>query len=474
MKKQLLILTILLTLTNWCRALDYSYSTNGFWALNYYTNIYMGVNISDGATNGDSWESAVWKINAAMNLTQRRWEAQMATNAWLFTNATTGSGGLTNIVFTNNYGASVVQVFNNGRVAGYSISNSITVTNFVTNTITSYVFSNAIYSSKQILTYATNTAYWAASNYLGRVSGLVDWTLVPGNDGDNPPMNIDMTLKGSYNGTNGWFTLTNGFVTSNTITLVALTNGLSQRGKPIAMPGSARLYTLDHWELYHVTNWLDYQYLRRSAPVTDPNDVVTKSYADNLYFAAFDNNWHRTTDAGGTNHYSLTLNGNLGADFTWTIVYAQVKDSYGSGLLEYSPGVFGPTNFVIELYNTNLTAGWTIQSGTDLALPFTNWTTFTTNISGGVTTITIPMNQSEPARFFAVLNSSSLGARIVLPLVLDNGNIWPSNTWNLAVITNRLALLGPGKHYTTVSSNGLALVTLSYSNGVVRYVRSDW
>ena len=39
-------------------------------------------------------------------------------------------------------------------------------------------------------------------------------------------------------------------------------------------------------------------------------------------------------------------------------------------------------------------------------------------------------------------------------------------------VTNALAALGPGKHYLTTSSNGLALVTLSYSNGVVRYVQA--
>jgi hypothetical protein len=47
--------------------------------------------------------------------------------------------------------------------------------------------------------------------------------------------------------------------------------------------------------------------------------------------------------------------------------------------------------------------------------------------------------------------------------------IYPSNTWNLAAITNAM----PNFSFWTGNSNGQALVTLSLSNGVVRYLQSS-
>jgi hypothetical protein len=50
------------------------------------------------------------------------------------------------------------------------------------------------------------------------------------------------------------------------------------------------------------------------------------------------------------------------------------------------------------------------------------------------------------------------------------GTIYPSTPWNLAAITN--AMTAKGMSFWTGNSNGQALVTLSLSNGVVRYLQS--
>ena len=49
-----------------------------------------------------------------------------------------------------------------------------------------------------------------------------------------------------------------------------------------------------------------------------------------------------------------------------------------------------------------------------------------------------------------------------------NGRLYPSNTWNLSAITNAM----PNFSIWTGNSNGMALVTISLSNGVVRYLQT--
>ena len=49
-----------------------------------------------------------------------------------------------------------------------------------------------------------------------------------------------------------------------------------------------------------------------------------------------------------------------------------------------------------------------------------------------------------------------------------SGKLYPSNTWNLLAITNAM----PNFSIWTGNSNGMALVTISLSNGVVRYLQT--
>ena len=456
--KNILIITILLTLTTWsARALDWTYSTNLYWGLDYPTNIYMGTNASDGATNGDTFSDWAWKLNAMMNLTQRRWDAQMATNAFFKTNASTGgSGGLTNIVFTNNVNASVVQVFNNGGLAGYTITASNTVTG--TNTITAYAFSNMVLSSRSQVTYQTNMAFWNASNFLGRVNGLHKFTASGGDDGANPPVTVPVHFVASYNGSNGWFRITNNiFYTSNTISVALIRDG----ARPIN-PGAAKLTTIDHWELKDRTNSTFGQYWEIDYPVS-PQNPATKEYVDGLFLNTYDANWSSYT-SNNIFHYVFQKYNKVIVDMTSATAFIPIATNSFDG-----------ANMLMVIQQTNLTTGYLIESLTDLAFQnsWQTWTNYTLSTNSGAVTFTVPINLSEETRFFRARGQATNTVAFAAPVHFNGGTVWPSNTFNLADITNRLAALGTGKHYWTGSSNGLALITLSYSNGVVRYVRRD-
>ena len=102
-----------------CFALDWTYSTNLYYNLTYPTNIYMGTNATDGATNGDTFYQWGTKINGFMLTYNRDKANQIATNAFVATNLPSGittnlqvlvSGGSTNtLYFTNGVLRSISQ-----------------------------------------------------------------------------------------------------------------------------------------------------------------------------------------------------------------------------------------------------------------------------------------------------------------------------------------------------------------------------
>ena len=390
-----------------------------------------------------------------------------------------GGGGITNFSITatnlpsTNPPTAVVTGVTNGIAYVFlGIPQGAGNTNnyFTTNTVTVQQFTNSWLGSQELTTYSTNYIFWAPSNYLGRVNGYYKSLINGGNDGgvfsSGVPAPLTVSLMGSLNGSNGWFLVTNGYTTTNMISLAILTNGLSAFGAPQnGANGGAIVYTVDHFELLGRTNYGFGQHYQFDAPVNG-NDAATKTYADTLFNNAFNNNWSSFT-SNGVNHFIYSYQNSTVADIAsitvWLPVFSGVIDGTG-------------TNLLMTIYQTNMPAVYQVQSSTNLALvagftPFSNYTVAT---NSGIVTFTHPINFAEPMRFFRVIASSSSTAAFNVPLTLNVGALYPSNTFNLAEITNRLAALGVGKHFWTGSSNGQALITLSYSNGVVRYVRADY
>jgi hypothetical protein len=380
---------------------------------------------------------------------------------------TTGAAGSSATVV--NVGTSMAAVFNFAIPRG---ADGAPGTNTVTNTVTAYNFTNQVLASKQIIAYSTNYAYWDrvanGSNYLGRFQGIVDWNIFGGDNGGNPPSTMNMTIWGSFSGTNGWFALTNNYWTTNWISIAVLTNGYrTVGGGPIAKPGSATIFTMDHWELYGRTNYFDYQRIRLNKPPIEGADIANKAYVDTMVANVKDGSFTSYSDTNSVFHFVYNRNNSVTFDMWNSISFVPMAYT----------GLDGTgTNMLISAMQTNLANGFTFESSTNLALvngfvTFTNWTT---NTVSGVTTFTVPLNMNEPQRFFRITKSASSGSAFNSAVAFNGGTIYPSNTWNFADLTNRLAAFGPGKHYWTGSSNGQALVTLSYSNGVVRYVRADY
>jgi hypothetical protein len=120
------------------------------------------------------------------------------------------------------------------------------------------------------------------------------------------------------------------------------------------------------------------------------------------------------------------------------------------------------TNFSLTTYATNLNNGFYLQMSTNLALvagfhTITNWTT---NTVAGVTTFTTPMTYDYA--FYRLISGSSRSSAFYVPVAFNGGTLFPSNTWNLATITNGIK----AGDIITVNSNGLKLVDVWMSNTV--------
>lgn len=392
-------------------ALDWTYSTSQFSGYNYVTNVYAGTNSAD--TNRDSYIVAWNKLNHNDN-----WLAQtarlIASNSWSILAAT---NGLTtgDARLTSSNGVPVVVTFSNGVVGVFNLtgvgSGGSTNTTYITNIITAYNLSNAWLGSQRIMTFATNNAAWGASNYLARVNGLHSWNLYGGNDGGNPPGDIPMKLVGSYTGTNGWFTITNGFTTTNTISIAALTNGYSYSGGTRVTLGGATLYSIDNWPLLGRTNYGFGQFYRFNEPV-DFSDAATKNYVDTGLANVTDRNFTTALDTNTmTAHLIYQRSSATIFDIASRTAYVPIKGVSLSG-----------TNILLEIYQTNLTAGWYIESTTNLALvnSWVMWTNYSLATNTGVVTFTTPILPSEPQRFYRgrgnSTNSVSVNAPFILPI----------------------------------------------------------
>ena len=307
---------------------------------------------------------------------------------------------------------------------------------------------NLVYSVLPYQTFATNRAYWSSSNFLARVPGLYSWTAVGGDDGganvNGLPTGYPVSLVGSYSGTSGWFPITNGFATSNEIS-VSMLVGTNAYGTPQVDPGMAALYTLNDWSHYG-QNGLVVQLAAMATTTYVDTAVANVSPA----FPSYSSN--------GVTHTVYTVAGQPIFDTAILLTWGQI--------IWTGQDVTG-TNFLIEIMATNLVGGFTLQSSTNLAQIYNwqPWTNFTMTSVSGTNTLTVPEQLS--CQFFRVIKNTSSTLTVFPPLAVAGGIIYPTNVWNLNAITNALP---PGAIWQGWS-NGPSLVTLTVSNGVVRYLQ---
>ena len=127
------------------------------------------------------------------------------------------------------------------------------------------------------------------------------------------------------------------------------------------------------------------------------------------------------------------------------------------------------TNVVPKLNaNNNNFVGWLNSIGTNLTAlnSYTNWGG-STNSSGGITNFVLTATNLPAGSAATVTNTGTTGGiayyTIGIPAGSNGvagGTIYPSNTWNLAVITNGMM----AGDIITVNSNGLKLVDVWMSN----------
>lgn len=369
-----------------------------------------------------------------------------------------GGGGLTDLVVTgtNLPAGSAAYATNTGTIAGIAYinigiprgSNGTNGTNG-TNTVTAYAFTNQWLGSRQIATYSSNYLSWGTSNFLARVPGISDWQLAGGALGGGglaPPTNVFIQLVGSYNGSNSWFVLTNNFATSNTISIAATGAGGGQ--------GFATLFNVDHWELFGRTNYGFGQTYVFGSPKSRSNPA-DKAYVDDSILNATSSAWTTSVDTNQVAHFSYVRSGVTLADFgevsTWIPITSATLD--GSGV-----------NLLLTVAQTNLITGWFMDSNTNLLAPnsWQQWTNYTSATNTGIVTFTIPIDFSEPMRFFRTRAPAMRSFVLTAPLTALGGTCYTSNSWSLATVTNGMANMS----FWTGSSNGQALVSVWLSNGV--------
>ncbi len=318
---------------------------------------------------------------------------------------------------------------------------------------------NVVYGVYSYLAFGTNFAYWrAGSNFLATVPGLYSWSITGGDDGGNPPFQLPVSLMGSFNGTSGFFPITNGFFTSNTISVwLMATNSASDpnitnyvggaivaNGEQVN-PGFARLFSLNDWS--HTGQLGEAVNLAAGATTNYVNSAVANVAAV----------YPSHTDTNGVYHTTFTVAGQSIFDVAQTTTWVPITwtgiDATG-------------TNFLLSVVATNLNGGFSLQSNTNLTLIYNwqNWTNFSTNIVSATNTFTIPMNMSLPCQFFRVIQSQSSGFTILPMLTVNQGILYPSNAWNLNTITSTM----PNRSFWVGNSNGVAMVSVFLSNGVVR------
>jgi hypothetical protein len=428
-----LLATILLTSTIWsAKALDWTYSTNLYYNLSYPTNIYMGTNGTDGATNGDSFYVWGTKLNAFMNLTQRRYLAGG------------GTSGVTSIVFTNTVtlapGSSATAT-NVGVVDGIAyFSIGIPAGAPGTNFVTAYALTNSVFSSQQLTLLNTNFTF-ALSNYLGVFTNVMSVRVTApqvGGGGAAPPVSANYWVWYSTNNMTSWTTNPPNYLTN--IAHVAVTVDGTGAGK-------VDIFSVDRPEL----DWRLNNFTRQRVRVADPTnslEAVNKQTMETAIANAVANQWQTSTN-GDTYYYGPNSKR----------VFALRKSD-----LIYSTNITSAivsTNFTVSLAVTNFVYGWQLQMSPALELTsgFQPISYYTLTTNTGIATFAIPLYLLPVDKAFF---------RIVSPQTAGVVSDWPVQTpyvWfgtNVNFLTNTVthstnSTLGYGAGLMTMDTNYLYL-----------------
>ncbi len=302
--------------------------------------------------------------------------------------------------------------------------------------ITTQLHTNQILSSQQLIAYSNTNIVWGTSNYLTRsANGVYSWFLQGGQLGGSgltAGTNVFIQLCGSYTGTNAWFVLTNGFTTTNAISL-----STSGAGGGL---GNCTVYYLDHPELLGKTNGFFGQIMQFPAP-KNPSDAATKGYVDIAIANVSNGNWIGNLDSNATWHFTYSWNNFEIADLASYLTYIPITNLFVDGTA---------TNVALQIMQTNLTNGFTIQSSTNLSITagFTLFTNYTLSTNTGVVTFTIPINFNEGQRFWRAVSGSSASVTFFTPVTMPYANL-VSNT--ITHSTN--STLGYGAGLITCDTN---------------------
>jgi hypothetical protein len=333
---------------------------------------------------------------------------------------------------------------------------------------------NVVLSSSELTLFTTNNFTFGTSNFIARVPQLYDWNLIPGQLGGGGvtfSTNVFEQLCGSYNGT-VWFVLTNGFTTTNAISLAVVGAG--------GGVGALTLFGLDHWELLGHTNSFFGQHLQFGTP-QNPSDAATKFYVDSMLHilappVQLAGGWLFDSQAPTLTNQTVSFIANN------VVIFQLMANVTGAPIDSFTPIITSTNTWTdgtnwffnytvgqaaLQVAQTNLPVGWLVEACTNfmppvLWLTFTNYTSVT---NSGELTLTVPLNTNLVAQFFRIHSPLFASATFTVPLKLAGGIFYPSNTWNLAAITNTM----PDRSLWQGYSND-TLVTLSLSNGVVRYL----
>ena len=420
--------------TNW------SYSFLGYTNLTWPAYVYNGTNDTD--TNCDLVETWVAKGNGNARLLSNTVAAVAALQAASITNFSLTT---TNTAYTNAPSMTVTAISNGVASVTATIPAGAPGSTGPagTNTVTAYNLTNAWLSSFNNTLFATNNIVWGTSNFIGTFSsGFSSLNFLAGTSGpggtDPTQTNINQNVCASTNGGSSWFIVcTNGgaltFTTTNSVQV-----SVSGVGGGL---GELEIYLLDHPELINRTNGGYGQHYSAQEPVIS-SDVATKNYTDNAIANSMGGTFTLSTDTNGFQHSTLNVNG-----------VAAIDVASSKNHLMRAWGTSG-TNILIYINVTNLTTGWTMQSTTNLMqiyswTAFTNWTSVTTNVVGGVSntvTFTIPKTlPGQPMRYFDPQGQQSSSMSLKLPttltfLSLTNYTVTSSTNSTLNLPVGSLAL----------------------------------
>ena len=488
MKKILSILSIISVVLTASAQRDWTLSTNNYWADTFVTNVFVGNTSTDPGrdTSLMAWQ----KINCDFNLIASWHALEAGALAYLDANAVTNTG--TGYTLTGTWYGDGTALLINGTnlVAGTVNSNSLDadtlawiaslevvpggaggasltdVTNIATditvvssNGVVGWVNSqnfvtalttNIARTSHRYTIFATNNFTMSGSNYVGRFSQVYDWQLTEpqiGSGGVSPSTSLPEALWGSFSGTNNWFPLTNGAVFFTNISISVV-------GTNITGLGGVTIYGLDHPELYgNVVAFDGQSFSFNGSKIATLNDL-----AATVHVLA-----PPVQMAGGWILDSQIVSGNELVTFYSHNSKVFEMAAGGSSINQAFGGLDGTgTNITIMTPATNLLTGWTLEQCTNLSAPVL-WlptSNFTTNISGGGVTFTVPMNRALNAQFFRLRLPAAGTATFSVPATFSAGALYPSNSWSLYAITN---VMHAGD-IMTVNSNGVKLVDVWMSN----------